>query len=149
MSYQSTNIVVYGVELTHEEAKTLAPILDEGGEIDCDEQDLFLPVKTPPWEDRKSVYNGRPLESPIFYPELLSEGTDSRIHSLHLEEDDEEPECYYFGIYVGSKGYAHNDNIKQILKNPIPQQVIDNWHKYCQHHFPGKSPEYHLCNQVW
>lgn len=136
MGYQSTNIIIYGVKLTYEEAKTLEPLLIEG-ELWCDTADLFVPVDTPPWQTV--------LDRSIFDPRLLSDETDSRIDSLVLDEGAD----HYFGIYVGSKGYAYNDNIMQILKNPVPQQVIDNWNKYCQHLFPGKNPEYQMCTQVW
>lgn len=146
MGYSATTIIVYGVRISHDEAKELCstiPGLEEGvniGGIEAPENGL--------WQRNDAKFALRYGQRQIFNVELLSEGTDSRVHSLHLENDDEQPESYCFGVYCGSKGYAYMDNIEKVLQNPVPQEAIDAWNAHCGF-YVKEQPSFLICNQTW
>lgn len=86
--------------------------------------------------------------SNVMYPSMFSDNADSRVDDLWFIPNG----INYLGIYVGSKGYAYQDNISYFLQN-IPVEVIENFRLYIQpilNHFKiSDVGEVHICSQVW
>lgn len=141
MGYAATTILVYGIRISNEDAKKIyEAFVDEEGEFQYDENDILLEERHHP--HRKI----RPRER--YYPNMYSEGTDSRIHDLLLEDGFE----HVIGLYIASKGYAYNDVIEDYLS---PNQMCeDNYNKYIVPMLDAlgiekQEPKVLIVNQVW
>lgn len=136
MSYATTNIVVYGVNITSDKAKELQELL----EPHTVEGDIRIVPK-----NRCKVEQYRE----IYKADCYSHDTDSRIHDLCFELDGR---THTFGIYCGSKGYAWSDNIEKILKH-IPSKAKKNFKDFCAPVLAQIGikiePKTHLVTQVW
>jgi hypothetical protein len=176
MGYAATTIVVYGVPVTQEQAKEINDNLienyekavKEGRERDYteallaqEEKDFHL--RTMRGEDEEKFLsrvkkNYTPLKSKlhdtgcggtVYDVQLFADGADSRIDSMHYSEEGHD---HYFGVYVGSKGYAYHDQIGKLAAN-IPKAAKANLEKYVRPVLKKMGikdePEVHLINQVW
>src|SRR5690606_4817247 len=112
-----TTIVFYGIKINEGLAQKLVEQLDpqESGEIfipSCPQIFRKVAPSDPRYPQKYPVTNyadhDEGVESLVFCPQILSEDTDSRIHSLMVEPGHQ----HYFGIYIASKGYAFQDQIK-------------------------------------
>jgi hypothetical protein len=144
MGYAATTILVYGIRISSEDAKKIyedcKEDFQEVGTMFYSTDDILL-------EERHHPHRRiRPRER--YYPNMYSEGTDSRIHDLKFEEG----YSHVVGLYVASKGYAYNDNIEDYL---MPNQMCeDNYNKYIvpmleELEIEKQEPKILIVNQVW
>lgn len=129
MGYQMTKILIYGIQIPELAAKRLQ-------EKFSPEDGCFF-IKSKKSFSRKlgeySISKGETQNYPItpykqhddgqeevFHPTLISDGTDSRIHSLEYDEGFD----HYVGIFIASNGYGYLDKVNYFLKNPPPEAVI-------------------------
>ncbi len=118
MGYAVTDIAVYGVELSSEDARKVYDYLNgkfdgEGYEVGSrliPESDMIA---------RKSGVGHK------YYAEMWSHNTDGRGASLHYQPNFK----HSLGIYMGSKGYGYQDRISSVL-NRVPKIAPRNFEKY-------------------
>lgn len=89
------------------------------------------------------------LRSVVFNIDLVSEGTDSRIHDNNFEPGHQ----HYIGIFVASNGYAYNDPLVPFIRK-VPNEVIDNFNEsvvplLLRYGVTEISPDIHIVNQTW
>lgn len=160
MGYANTTIVNWGVQLTPNESEKLHDYLRNNNILNDDYQfedkdytEYPCVPNLPSHIDgiEQPYYDTQPrYRTPryVHYVELCSDETDSRIHSLVYEPGF----IHYFGIYCGSKGYAHTDNINHIMNN-IPQKAKDNFDKFCKPILEelnlNSTPSIQVYSQVW
>lgn len=167
MSYQATTIVLYGVKLNGEETEKLRNYIAPGlSNEDCVPLEKAIRKIVPDSEiSRIHYYPGIPnsvnnMDAPgnirtspreYHFPEVLSDNSDSRIHTLQFDMD-EGIDTHYFGIYCGSRGYAYADEIEEIINN-LPEKAEDNFELYCKSVLEGigitSTPKIHLVTQTW
>lgn len=145
MGYVQTIIVTYGVRLNPDESKMVYDKLNED-ELVIDGQMVY---DTDDCQQVLSmVHRDRNYYRYRYRPTLLSEETDSRIHSNFYEP-------YYdhvFGLHIASKGYAYDDTIEDFMEsNEITE---DNFNKYCKPILDELDIEYGdpqilIVSQVW
>ena len=160
MSMRPDIIVLYGVHLTEDEAKSVADkFADDPNdfsyvEIPMDACDIFQ-------RDASSTKYGSTLGAKqlvssfhsltkescgtVYYVDLLSDDSHAAVNSTHYDEGHE----HYLGIFIGSKGWG--DNVSKLAQH-IPQEAIDNYNKYVipilkEFGIDG-SPAVHLLNQT-
>lgn len=84
----------------------------------------------------------------VFNPQMLSDGTDSRIHSNTFEQEHQ----HYLGIYIASKGYGYEDQINKFLKE-IPKEAIENFNNSIQplldKYQVKETPDIQIIEQTW
>jgi len=163
MGYALTMIVCFGVEISSEEAEKVYDEIDR------------LYNNDPEWEMEPNEfieiedYTVRPINSGfidgidggtdederyaserhVHEAQLLSHGTDMRIHSLYFQDGRQ----HSFGAYCGSKGYAYTDDVSKIMRSQPAGRAVDNFKKYCAPILESlgvnKEPELHLVTQTW
>lgn len=143
MGYAATTILVYGIRLDSIQAQEVYDHLQEtddlfesDGEISMDPNDSLI---------EPSVGKFRPRTR--YYPNMYSEGTDSRIHDNTYEEGYD----HVIGLYVASNGYAYNDLLEDYL---VPNEdYTKNYDKYIQPILDSIGidgrPKMIIINQVW
>jgi hypothetical protein len=118
MGYRQTTIVVYGVELSNDQAeKIYNENFVDNGEMVYDKVDTQTSEVAYVHRIRGNVYKNRNT------PAMFADGADSRIHDLAYSV---EAGRHVFGIEVASRG---SDKIEKYLKNTSPE-AIRNYHKY-------------------
>lgn len=146
MSYTVTTIVFFGIELSQEEAKRIKQkyfseefFPSEGNYDPLDFTDDTV-------HNQSGVNTGRNRERNM--PQMLADGTDSRIHNMDYEEGHQ----HYIGIYLASKGYAYNDKIKDFMKVPS-EKAVQNFEKYIRPILIAegieKEPDIEIVTQTW
>lgn len=172
MGYASTDVIVYGVPVSEEIAEKLYQRFVGKEFLDDNEEqenpnftgDFYIPNTEHLFYFRK-LYEGDKhtqqepitpykqhstggINSHIFYPTLISEGTDSRIDNLIFDSGYQ----HYFGIYVASKGYGYYDEIKSFIRK-TPQEAIDNFNQailpILKEYHVDIEPDTHIVNQTW
>jgi hypothetical protein len=156
MGYAATTIVMYGVAIDEdiaEQIKNNEMHEDDGFNDEKMYDNIFY---------RKNHEGNRyPQNEPItqysehdkgmgevFYPEMRSDGTDSRIASNTYEPGYQ----HYLGIYIASKGYAYDDRINQFVKK-VPQEAVENFKNAIQplldKYGVTDEPDIQIINQTW
>lgn len=144
MSYATTVIVMYGVSLTLEQAKKVyEKYFIEGEDLKYDTKDTLTEEVSYVHRVTGPVYRERNM------PQMVSEGSDSRIHSLAYDEDCSD---HVLGIYVASKGYTYTDNIEEHIQN-MGGKTFENFDKYIRPILEDQGikeePKMRIVTQVW
>ena len=148
MGYASTTIVVYGVRLDGNDAEKLynhmnslgTPGRGKYGEYECYADQLL--------DELNKKYGGD-----RYYPDVLSDDTDSRVNSLRFDFDDGWY-SHVFGVFIASRGYGCDDKLEKYICAKQPKQVLDVWNKVCKPMLDAagiknSKPDIVLVNQVW
>jgi hypothetical protein len=129
MGYAQTTIIAYGIKIDEETAQQIYENeFNEDGEFE--DVSLYQNIHY------RKAYGGSNQQnepatpysqhddgsgSTVFYPEMWSNGTDSRIESLRFNEGNQ----HYLGIYIASRGYGYSDDINFFKK--APQEAIQSF----------------------
>lgn len=152
MGYAQTTIIIWGVELADDEAKRIYDKLNKDFENREDDDDgELIPFDVKDCITDEVSYNRRGVD--VFrkrdIPQLLADGTDSRIDNLCYTE---RAERHVIGIYTASKGYAHSDKIEDYIPGP-KQRTLDNYEKYIltilKEEGIERKPAIQIVSQVW
>lgn len=158
MGYAATDIVLYGVEISEDVAqKIFENELNEDYEFSQPDDSFFYRQVL---EHSRERYPQRQPVSPykahcsgigssVFYLDLLSDGTDSRIETNKFDPGYN----HFFGIYIASKGYAYSDDIKYFIRN-TPKEAVELFNRLAlpilqKYGVEDISPDIQLVNQVW
>lgn len=156
MGYAATTVIMYGVAIDEDIAEQIHNNeMNEDGEFNGEKMyDNVYYRKNHqgsrhPQQEPVTQYSEHNLGMGyVFHPDMLSEDTDSRIHSNTFEPDHQ----HYLGIYIASKGYAYDDNIKEFIKN-IPPEAVENFKNAIQplldKYGVTDEPDIQIINQVW
>lgn len=137
MGYANTTIVMYGVRLSSEDAKKIF--------------DKFYDEDEYEYTDSLIEYSDEDVITDIdrhrYYPNLVSEKTDSRIHCLEYEEG----YSHVFGLHIASNGYAYSDELENFMT--INDMCTNNFNKYCKPVLDefniNLEPKILITSQVW
>ena len=160
MGYARTNIIIYGVKISDELAnKIFNKYFSEDTEyIEFSQDDLIYYRKQSEDCSNKGLIQLTPISpykqhddgtygSPALFPTMLSEKTDSRIHSLLYDKGFD----HVIGIQIASNGYAYEDDIEYFMKN-IPKEVISEFNNtimtVLEEYNINASPQIHLVTQT-
>lgn len=144
MGYATTLIVMYGIYLTPEQAKNIFDkYFYEGEKMQYDNKDTITEEVAYVHRIHGAVYRERNI------PQMVSDGADSRVHSLVYSDDCAE---HCLGIYMASKGYGCSDNIEEHIKN-WGGKTLQNFNKYIlpilQTEGITEEPKVRILTQVW
>lgn len=80
MGYSQTTIVVFGIEVTDEQAKNISEkYINEDGEINHDESDVIT-------SEVSYHLHGKPIYETRDFPNLLADEADSRVDDMSYSE---------------------------------------------------------------
>lgn len=126
MGYAATDMVIYGVKLTDEQARIVFADLEPKCEEGC------------------GIYLETPANVEVG---LFSDRTDSRVHSGHYDYGYE----HVFGFNYASNGYAADDDIVRAVKK-TPKKVVETYETHVIPYLKSlgihKKPKVLLINQV-
>jgi len=128
MGYSQTTIVVFGIEVTDEQAKNISETyINDDGEIDHDESDDIRD-----------------------FPNLLADEADSRVDDMSYSEGSYR---HVFGIRLASRGYGSSDKIEKYINN-VSDKAKQNYVKYIlpilrKEGIEEVQPSILIVTQVW
>ena len=144
MGYSQTTIVVFGIEVTDEQAKNISEkYINEDGEINHDEVDVIT-------NEVSYHLHGKPIYETRDFPNLLADEADSRVDDMSYSEGSYR---HVFGIQMASRGYGCPDRIENYISN-VPDRAKQNYVKYIlpilrEEGIEEVEPSVLIVTQVW
>lgn len=121
MGYANTTVILFGVELSNEQAKKIYEerLEDtEEGNFPYEPEDCIT-TEVMYTHHEKPVYKERNI------PQMLADGADSRIDNMVYSDDSNR---HVIGVHLASRGYACDDKIEDFLTPS--EKAISNFNKY-------------------
>lgn len=128
MGYAPVSIVMYGLEVSEEVAEAIYERFGNNGDslnIPGKENFIFHRIgdryfrRGAPQQQPITPYTQHQPNGKVFYPSLVSEGAHSSAESLEFNPGSD----HFFGIFIASRGYGHQDNTNYFMQNLPPEAV--------------------------